>query len=231
MFETAATGSFRLTSFLRSLAVILLASLLPLSSEAAKAATVLDQAYLVTDGTRFVSSDLDPSFRRAQTFTVGVTGTLVQVDVAVVSMLAGTSATLNLLSTSGGTPTSILVTSSTVNTAPVGGFMDFTFLEPVTAGEVLAFELVASISNSFGALVMPGANPGGYSGGSDFFLNTFSANIPNFTATAGDVNFQTFVNVTAAVPEPSTWAMLFLGFASIGFMAYRRKSKPALMVA
>jgi hypothetical protein len=35
----------------------------------------------------------------------------------------------------------------------------------------------------------------------------------------------------AAVPEPSTWAMLILGFAGIGFMAYRRKSKPALMAA
>ena len=29
-----------------------------------------------------------------------------------------------------------------------------------------------------------------------------------------------------AVPEPSTWAMLLLGFAGIGFMAYRRKAKP-----
>jgi hypothetical protein len=28
----------------------------------------------------------------------------------------------------------------------------------------------------------------------------------------------------AAVPEPSTWAMMILGFAGIGFMAYRRKS-------
>lgn len=26
-----------------------------------------------------------------------------------------------------------------------------------------------------------------------------------------------------AVPEASTWAMMILGFASIGFMAYRRK--------
>ena len=31
-----------------------------------------------------------------------------------------------------------------------------------------------------------------------------------------------------AVPEPSTWAMLILGFAGIGYMAYRRKSMPAL---
>jgi PEP-CTERM motif-containing protein len=30
--------------------------------------------------------------------------------------------------------------------------------------------------------------------------------------------------VTAAVPEPSTWAMMILGFAGIGFMAYRRRN-------
>jgi len=35
----------------------------------------------------------------------------------------------------------------------------------------------------------------------------------------------------AAVPEPSTWAMMILGFVGVGFMAYRRKSKPALMAA
>jgi hypothetical protein len=42
------------------------------------------------------------------------------------------------------------------------------------------------------------------------------------------VTLNTFV---AGVPEPSTWAMMLLGFAGLGFMAYRRKSKPALMVA
>jgi hypothetical protein len=35
----------------------------------------------------------------------------------------------------------------------------------------------------------------------------------------------------AAVAEPSTWAMMILGFIGVGFMAYRRKSKPALMAA
>jgi hypothetical protein len=39
------------------------------------------------------------------------------------------------------------------------------------------------------------------------------------------------VETVTAVPELSTWAMLILGFAGIGFMAYRRKSKPALMAA
>jgi hypothetical protein len=39
------------------------------------------------------------------------------------------------------------------------------------------------------------------------------------------------VDVPPAVPEISTWAMMILGFAGVGFMAYRRKSKPALMAA
>jgi hypothetical protein len=67
------------------------------------------------------------------------------------------------------------------------------------------------------------------------------------TTTAGNLSFENFggdnlglildnITVdsatptqTAAVPEPSTWAMLLLGFAGVGFMAYRRKSKPAAL--
>jgi PEP-CTERM motif len=30
--------------------------------------------------------------------------------------------------------------------------------------------------------------------------------------------------MAAAVPEPSTWAMMILGFCGVGFMAYRRKN-------
>jgi PEP-CTERM motif len=37
--------------------------------------------------------------------------------------------------------------------------------------------------------------------------------------------------LTTAVPEPSTWAMMILGFCGLGFMAYRRKAKPVLMAA
>jgi hypothetical protein len=37
--------------------------------------------------------------------------------------------------------------------------------------------------------------------------------------------------LTAAVPEASTWAMMVLGFAGVGFMAYRRKSKPTFRFA
>jgi hypothetical protein len=37
--------------------------------------------------------------------------------------------------------------------------------------------------------------------------------------------------MVAAVPEPSTWAMMILGFCGLGFMAYRRKDKLALSAA
>jgi len=35
------------------------------------------------------------------------------------------------------------------------------------------------------------------------------------------------VITTGAVPEPSTWAMMILGFVGLGFMAYRRKQNGA----
>jgi hypothetical protein len=35
----------------------------------------------------------------------------------------------------------------------------------------------------------------------------------------------------AAVPEPSTWAMMILGFAGVGFMAYRRKRNGSALTA
>jgi hypothetical protein len=35
--------------------------------------------------------------------------------------------------------------------------------------------------------------------------------------------------VTSAVPEPSTWAMMTLGFLGLGFMAYRRKQNGAAL--
>jgi hypothetical protein len=52
-----------------------------------------------------------------------------------------------------------------------------------------------------------------------------------FSTNFQEVLLLTDFNVTTAVPEPSTWAMMILGFAGVGFMAYRRKLRPALMAA
>ena len=51
------------------------------------------------------------------------------------------------------------------------------------------------------------------------------------TTAAHRVIANAFVDEVTGVPEPSTWLMMLLGFAGIGFMAYRRKSKPALIMA
>jgi len=54
--------------------------------------------------------------------------------------------------------------------------------------------------------------------------------------TVGDltdtIDVQIGSGFTAAVPEPSTWAMMILGFCGLGFMAYRRKqNSPSLRLA
>jgi hypothetical protein len=59
-------------------------------------------------------------------------------------------------------------------------------------------------------------SPGVY----DLYVSNASANGINFTLTATD-----------AVPEPSTWVMVIVGFAAVGFMMLRRKSKLDLTVA
>jgi PEP-CTERM motif len=47
--------------------------------------------------------------------------------------------------------------------------------------------------------------------------------LPTTQSTPDETAFIDSVNI-AAVPEPSTWAMLILGFLGMGFMAHRRKN-------
>jgi hypothetical protein len=58
----------------------------------------------------------------------------------------------------------------------------------------------------------------------------FSADI-NGDRTNGAVGATSLSIVTTAVPEPSTWAMMILGFMGVGFMAYRRKGGSAFRLA
>jgi hypothetical protein len=51
------------------------------------------------------------------------------------------------------------------------------------------------------------------------------------TATYGIGISNASFSLSGSVPEPSTWAMLLIGFASIGFIVHRRKSKLAFMAA
>jgi hypothetical protein len=208
--------------------LLILAALLSLtfSATSGNATVILDQSSPGGSAGFATSFDSDTTFRRAQTFTVGVTGTLVEVDVA--SFSSSAVGFLNLLSTSGGVPSTVLQTTSIQSLVSDNGFLDFSVSLGVTAGEVLAFEYV---DHSSGA-ELDGTLPGQYSGGQDYFLNT-SANVNSFTSSGADEGFRTFVDDgVSAVPEPSTWAMMILGFAGVGFMAYRRHNQStALTIA
>jgi PEP-CTERM motif len=70
---------------------------------------------------------------------------------------------------------------------------------------------------------------------STFYLNDKGDSALSYCSTScvqtyNDAGFAgiTFAEVTTAVPEPSTWAMLILGFFGIGAMTYRRRKSATL---
>ena len=68
-----------------------------------------------------------------------------------------------------------------------------------------------------------------FGAGSPFSIGTV---LGNDIDEVGPGGFGVGTLAVAAVPEPSTWAMMLLGFCGLGFMAYRRRqSGPALGVA
>jgi hypothetical protein len=57
----------------------------------------------------------------------------------------------------------------------------------------------------------------------------------DFTLTGGNLTsplaVEAFVQVGSGVPEPSTWAMMILGFAGVGFASYRRARRSTMALA
>jgi hypothetical protein len=62
-------------------------------------------------------------------------------------------------------------------------------------------------------------DPRGFDGRNYLDLTSISASIYEVIVTVNGVPGPTI----GAVPEPSTWAMMILGFCGLGFMAYRRQ--------
>ena len=96
----------------------------------------------------------------------------------------------------------VLATSATRSSD--GAVITFDFGNTLTAGDHSAnLQIFANVSN-------------------------YQNSLASFTDSSGNT-FSIEGALSPGVPEPSTWAMLLLGFAGIGFMAYRRKSRRALM--
>lgn len=114
-----------------------------------------------------------------------------------------------------------------------------------TVSETLS--LAGLLNFAFGAnqttpSVTNGSNPSA-STGPNFFISFYDqfGNLGALSGNSGVIAFDDGGNPTdsdyddlvvrftvSAVPEPTTWAMMLLGFAGIGLLAYRRKSKLAL---
>jgi PEP-CTERM motif len=98
--------------------------------------------------------------------------------------------------------------------------VSFTVPSTTPAGELVTANLSGTVvnSSSTGITIDFDNTPHAFtfSGGSGFLtVNDISLLAPGSSAPV--------TGVITAVPEPSSWAMMILGFAGIGFMAYRRK--------
>jgi hypothetical protein len=89
-------------------------------------------------------------------------------------------------------------------------------------------------SNEYGGSSITTTSPGNDVFGSEGngtiqFIGTFDS--ISWTNPIAENWYGFTVGTVAPVPEPSTWAMLLLGFAGLGYMAYRRNTKAALGAA
>jgi hypothetical protein len=120
-------------------------------------------------------------------------------------------------------PTSIEITSS-----PYGLVGDTLFNYP---GSTAGFNVVGGqISGANGVTFE--LNSDTYLAFNDSLGRNYLTDYSNNTIVTNQGGFDgvTYSEVPA-VPEPSTWAMMLLGFAGLGSMAYRRWSRAALSVA
>ncbi|MGB7407398.1 MAG: FxDxF family PEP-CTERM protein [Pontixanthobacter sp.] len=105
-------------------------------------------------------------------------------------------------------------TGATISTVG-SGVNNLDFIEVLLNG--VAFDLTPNGRVQFGSLEGISTQ----AGTQNLSVRGFSAGNGSF---AGTIAFDP--EVAAAVPEPSTWALLLLGFAGVGFSMRRRKQAP-----
>lgn len=176
-----------------------------------------------------------------ETFTAPITGALTDFQFT----LNGVNNASNHLSLygavyawNGSQPTTLLWQSPVVSAA--AGLLDFS---PVGVNVTLGQTYVAVLS-TFGIDQNGTSNSGSATVGDCLpFAGCNSNSIPNlgnlvwanvqngvpvWTQAINNSRDATFSVTIAAVPEPSTWAMIIFGFAGVGFMAYRRRNQIAI---
>jgi hypothetical protein len=119
------------------------------------------------------------------------------------------------------------------------GMLSQTFGDPVGAPLEISFYYLGEDSSSYQYVSFDGTTVAGtlVSGVSPYNFYTFALGVGTGSDTITfngrnnpSYNTLDFVSVTA-VPEPATWAMMLLGFAGVGLLAYRRAGRRGSAVA
>jgi hypothetical protein len=110
-----------------------------------------------------------------------------------------------------------------ISFATVQNFFGF-LLGSADTYNTFVFKLGSTTEGSFtGADLLTPGNGDQFSPLTNGYVR-FSGAFDTVILGTGDTNALEIDNISAAVPEPSTWAMMILGFLSVGFMAYRSKA-------
>lgn len=220
----------------RKLVCIIVIIILSVATKTAKAVPIFDQGVNNEYNGSYANTGVMPTFERAQTFTVGITGTLARADfyMAAESTSAG-DILFDVRATTGGAPTfdnATTLLSTSIQATTVGTDFNWfsvdlsSFSVSVTSGDVLALVMRQPISN--GAIYNwrgIGFGAPNYTGGSYWWREP--GNSWN-QSSIFDFSFKTYVETqTSSVPEPTTIALLGIGLAGLAGAALRRRRKKA----
>jgi hypothetical protein len=136
----------------------------------------------------------------------------------------------NFYADSGGSPGVLLASGTAQNVVAVDSGL------PWCCGGnawLVTFDLQSSFSAAANTTYWLGLTNSGSTNNAAWWVTTSGQGNGYTGSLPLNSDFAFYLNgtITSPVPEPSTWAMMILGFAGVGFMAYRRKSKVALMAA
>ncbi len=125
-------------------------------------------------------------------------------------------------------PTSWAVSAGSLDNTPEGIF-EYAILAPPKPAANSDGPLSFTISDAANDLTLASL---GFSLDSNNNKIYFASDLANEDGSiTGTVGARLSPPMTNSVPEPSTWAMMILGFFGVGFMAYRRKSRTSLRFA
>lgn len=181
----------------------------------AKAVPVLDQSQTTVD-------QISPAvgtvweYQAAQSFRVGLTGTLVQLDLFFSNVSSG--AVIVELRPSIPFATSPALQSTTSD--PVWGWNSFAFDLPVTAGDELA--MVVRMASTGEAALGGGSNDQYFDGNRSLYAPFWGEWLTDPPGLRTDLAFRTYVDPDVTVPEPGTAALLL---AALSVLAVARPSR------